>query len=93
MRTSTCFAEKDLLKRYDGILKNALSNAEIVFFTDTLFTQSVLPSRQSGLSVSSAQLLALPAFQTSAVAAIEALEHQFEDEIEDKEFICDLEEW
>ena len=52
-----------------------------------------LPSSQSGLGVSSAQLLALPAFLVSAVDAREAREYHFEEEFEDKEFKCGLEEW
>ena len=47
LRTNTSFAEKDLRKQYNYILKKAPSKATNVCFTDTLFTQSVLPSSQS----------------------------------------------
>ena len=86
LRTSTCFAEKDLLKQYD-ILKKAPSKVTNVCFTDTLFTQSVLPSSQSGLGVSSAQLLAFLAFLDSAIGAREALEHHFGEVFENKSSI------
>ena len=46
-------------------------------FTDTLFTQIVLPSSESGLRVSSAQLLALPTFLVSELRARESVEQHF----------------
>ena len=93
MRTSICSAEKHLLKQYDDTLKKTQSKVTNVCFTGTRFTQSVLLSSQSGLGVSSAQPLALPAFLASAVGAREALEQHFGEEFEHNEFNFCLEEW
>ena len=93
LKTSTCFAQKDLLKQHDDILKKVLSKVTNVCFTNNLFNQSDLPSSQCGLGVSSAELLALPAFLASAIGAREALEQHFGEEFEDKEINCALEEW
>ena len=87
LRTSTCFAEQDLQKQYDDMLKKAPSKSTNMCFTDTLFTQSVLLSSKSGLGVSSAQLLAFLAFVDSAIGAREALEHHFGEVFEDKRSI------
>ena len=54
LRTSTCFAEKDLLKQYDDILKKALSKlTNCVSLILSSLSQFFRP--QSGLGVSSAQ--------------------------------------
>ena len=44
---------------------------------DNQFSQAVLPPAKGGLGVSSARLLALPAFLTSAVGAKDALSEFF----------------
>ena len=62
-------------------------------FTDTLFTQLVLPSSQKGLGVYSAPLFVLTAFLASAVRAFELLDQHFGEVFEDKKFNCGLKEW
>ena len=64
-RTSTCFAEKGLLKHYGDILKKTLIEVKNVFFIDTLFTQSVFSCSQSGLGVFLRNYWLLPLFSFS----------------------------
>ena len=93
LRTNTCLAETDLLKQYSYLWKKTIRKVTNVCFSNTLFTKSVLPSSQSGLGVSSAQLLALPVSLASEVGALEALEQDFGEQFEDKNFNSRLEEW
>ena len=85
VRTSTCFAEKDLPKQYDDVLKKALGKVTNECFTDTLFILSVLPPSKIVFGVSSVHLIAFPAFVASAVSVRKALEQKFGEEFGDKE--------
>ena len=77
MRTSPCFLQKDFLERYDKLQKKILSKVTNVKMDDNQFLQAVLPAAKGGLGVSSARLLALPAFLASAIGAKDALSKIF----------------
>ena len=77
MRTSPCFLQNDFLERYDKLLRNSLCKVTNVKMDDNQFLQAVLPAAKGGLGVSSARLLALPAFLASAVGAKDALSEIF----------------
>ena len=62
LRTSPCFLQNDFLERYDKLLRNSLCKVTNVKMDDNQFLQAVLPAAKGGLGVSSARLLALPAF-------------------------------
>ena len=67
LRTSPCFLQNDFLKRYDNLLLNSLCKVTNMKMDDNKFLLAVLPAGKGGLGVSSARLLALPAFLASAV--------------------------
>ena len=77
LRTSPCFLQNDFLERYDKLLRNSLCKVTNVKMDDNQFLQAVLPAAKGGLGVSSARLLALPAFLASAVGAKDALSEIF----------------
>ena len=77
MRTSPCFLQNDFLERYDKLLRNSLCKITNVKMDDSQFLQAVVPAAKGGLGVSSARLLALPAFLASAVGAKDALSELF----------------
>ena len=77
LRTSPCFLQNDFLERYDKLLRNSLCKVSNVKMDDNQFLQAVLPAAKGGLGVSSARLLALPAFLASAVGAKDALSKIF----------------
>ena len=56
------FLQHDFLERYDKLLRNSLCKVTKVKMDDKQFLQAVLPAAKGGLGVSSARLLALPAF-------------------------------
>ena len=60
---------------------------------DNQFLQAVLPAANSGLCVSSARLLALPAFLASAVGAKDALSEIFVLEHVDETYNDALKRW
>ena len=62
LRTSPCFLQNGFLERYDKLLRNSLCKVTNVKMDDNQFLQAVLPAAIGGLGVSSARLLALPAF-------------------------------
>ena len=68
LRTSPCFLQNYFLERYDKLLRNSLCKVTNVKMDDNQFLQAVLPAAKGGLGVSSARLLALPAFLASAGA-------------------------
>ena len=67
------FLQNGFLEHYDTFLRNSLCKVTNVKFDDNQFLQAVLPAAKDGLGVSSARLLALPAFLASAVGAKKAL--------------------
>ena len=77
LRTSPCFLLINFLERYDKLLRNSLCKVTNVKMDKNQFLQAVLPAAKGGLGVSSARLLALPAFLTSAVGAKNALSEIF----------------
>ena len=60
---------------------------------DNQFLQAVLPAAKCGLGVSSARLLALPAFLVSAVGAKDALSEIFDSEHLDGTYDDALKRW
>ena len=73
LRTSTCFNHPALLKKFDKTVRDGLSEVCNVTFDDISRTQPALPAEMGGLGVSSATLLALPAFLASAFGASDFL--------------------
>ena len=66
LRTSTYFNHQTLLEKYVKTVRDGLSKACNVNIDDISSTQLALPAEMGGLGVSSASLLALPAFLASA---------------------------
>ena len=75
--TSLCFLQNDFLERYDKLLRNSLCKVTNVEMDENQFLQAVLPAAKGGLGISSARLLALPAFLASTVEAKDALSEIF----------------
>ena len=73
LRTSTCFNHPALWEKYDKTVRDRLSKVCNVNFDDISSTQLALPAEMGGLGVSSASLLALPAFLASAFGACDFL--------------------
>ena len=69
--------QNGFLEHYDKLLRNSLCKVTNVKMDDNQFLQAVLPAAKCGLDVSSARLLALPAFLASAVGAKDALSEIF----------------
>ena len=93
LRTSTCFTHPALLEKYDKTVGDGLSKVCNVNFDDISSTQLALPAEISGLGVSYASLLALPAFLTSAFGASDFLTTIFSETFEDVSFTKALEKW
>ena len=77
LRTSPCFLQNDFLERYGNLLRKELCWVTNVIMDDNQFLQAVLLVAKSGLGVSSARLLPLPAFLASAVGAKDAWSGSF----------------
>ena len=71
LRTRTRFNRPALLEKYDKTIR--LSRVCNVIFDDNSRTQLALPAEMGGLGVSSASILALPAFLVSAFDASDFL--------------------
>ena len=71
--TSTCFHHTVRLAKYDKTVLDGLSKVCNVNFDNISRTQLALPAEIAGLGVSSASLLALPAFLASAFGASDFL--------------------
>ena len=93
LRTSTCFNHPALLEKYDKTVRDGLSKVCNVNFDDISSTQLALPAEMGGLGVSSASLLALPAFLASAFGASDFLTMIFSETFEDVSFTKALEKW
>ena len=93
LRTSTCFNHPVLIEKYDKTVRDGLSKVCNVNFDDISRTQLALPAVMGGLGVSSAPLLALPAFLTSASGASVFLMTIFSETFEDVSFTKALEKW
>ena len=83
LRTCTCFNHPALLERYDKTIHEGLSIVCNVNFDNFSSTQLALPAEMVGLGVSSASLLALPAFLASTFGASDYLTTIFSETIED----------
>ena len=77
LHTSPCFLQNDFLERYDKLVRISLCKVTNVKMDDNQFLQAVVPAAKGSLGVSSARLLALPAFTASAVGAKDALSKIF----------------
>ena len=93
LRTSTCFNHQAPLEKYDKTVRDGLSKVCNVNFDDISCTQVTLPAEMGGLGVSSASLLALPAFLASAFGARDFLMTFFSENIDDFSFTKALEKW
>ena len=93
MRTCPGSLQKNFLERYDKLLRNSFCKVTNVNMDDNQFLQAVLPAAKSGLVVSSARLLALPAFLASAVGAKNALSEIFALEYVDGTYDDALNRW
>ena len=78
---------------YDKTVRDGPSKFCNVNFDDISSTQLALPAEMGGLGVSSASLLALPAFLASAFGASDFLSTIFSDSFEDVSFTRALEKW
>ena len=83
LRTSTCFNHSALFETYDKTVRDGLSKVCNVNFDDISSTQLALPAEMGGLGVSSASLLAFPAFLAKAFGAIVFLTTIFSGTFED----------
>ena len=83
LRTSTCSNHPALLDKYLKIMRDRLSKVCNVNVEDISSTQLALPAEMGGLGVSSASLLALPAFVASAFGACDFLTTIFSEPFED----------
>ena len=91
LRTSTCFNHPALLEKYDKTVRDELS--KVYNFDNISSTQLALPAEMGGLGVSSASILALPAFLDSAFGASDVLTTIFSKTFEDVSFTKALEKW
>ena len=66
---SPCFLQNDFLDRHDILLRSLLCKVAHVKMDVNPFLQAVFSAVKGGLGVSSARLLALPAFLASIVGA------------------------
>ena len=93
LRTSTCFNQPTCLENYDKTVRDGFSKVCNVNFDDILSTQKSLPAKMGGLGVSSASLLALPAFLASVFGASDILMTIFSETFDDVSFTKALEKW
>ena len=83
MRTRHCFLQNDFLERYEKLRRNSLCKMTNVKLGDNQCVPAVRPAAEGGLGVSSARLLALPAFLASALGAKNALREGYGLELAD----------
>ena len=69
LRTSPWFLQNGLLERFDKLKRKSLRKVTNMKMDNNQFLQAVLLAAKGGLAVSSARLLALPAFLASAAGA------------------------
>ena len=91
--TSTSFNHPALLKKFDKTVRDGLSKMCNVNFDDISSTQLAMPAEMGGLGVSSASLLALPAFLASAFGASDFLTTIFSETFKGVPFTKALEKW
>ena len=93
LKTSTCYNHPVLSEKFDKTVRDGLSKVCNVNFDDISSTQLAPPAETGGLGVSSASLLALPAFLTSAFGASDFVTTIFSETFEDFSFTKALEKW
>ena len=91
--TSPRFSQNDFLERYVKLLRNSLCEVTNMKMVDNQFLQAVLPVAKGGLGVSSARLLALPAFLAPVVGAKDALSETCDLEHVDGTYDYALKRW
>ena len=93
LRTSTCFNHPDLLKKDDKTVRDGLSKVCKVNFDNNSSPQLALPAKMGSLGVSSASLIAPPAFLASAFGPSDFLTTTSLKTFEDVSFTKALEKW
>ena len=93
LRTTTCFYHPALLEKYDKTVRDGLSKVVNVILDGISSTQLSLPAEMGGLGVSSALLLALPAFLATAFGANDILMTSFSETFEDVSITKALQKW
>ena len=93
LRTNICFIHPALLDKFDKTVRDVLSKVCNVNLDDISSNQLALPAEMSGLGVSSASILALPAFLTSAFGASDFITTISSETFEDVSFTKALEKW
>ena len=73
LRTSPCFQNTEVLKKYDNALRAALISILNVGMEDSSWEQCSLPVRMGGLGVRSASEVSLPAYLSSVSATFECI--------------------
>ena len=86
LRTSTCFNHPALMEKYDKTVRDGLFKVCNVNFYKISSTQMALPAEIGGLGVSSASLLALPAFLASGFGASDFLTTIFSEKLDEVSF-------
>ena len=81
------------MEKFDKTVRDGLSIVCNVNFDDISRTQVALPAEMGCLEVSSASLLALPAFLVSAFGTSDFLTTIFSETFEDVSFTKALEKW
>ena len=69
LRTSPCFLKKEVLIRYDTIIKEALQKILNVNLDEKAWNQSTLPIKFGGLGIKLASEVALPAYLSSVYSS------------------------
>ena len=93
LRTTPCFKFGPMLEEYDNIQRKALSKITNVNVTETNFEQACLPGKSGGLGLSSASVLAVPAFLASVSGAVDRIRNIFGETHEDSSMGSALETW
>ena len=93
LRTSLCFNHPAFLEKYDKTVIPKHSKVCNVNFDNISSAQLALPAEMGGVGVSSASLLALPAFLASAFGASDILTMIFSETFEDVLFEKALEKF
>ena len=68
LRKAPCFLNKEILEKYDSIIRNALEDILNVKLDGRAWEQSTLPIKLGGLGIKLASEVALPGYLSSAYA-------------------------
>ena len=83
LRTAPCFLKKDILKKYDSIIKEALENILNVKLDERAWEQCTLPIKLGGLGIKLASEVAIPAYLSSVNATREFVKSLVPDSIKE----------